>query len=79
MIGMFSLGSSCLRYVKTLKPALEESGFEVDVFQSTGMGGMAFEKLAAQAFRRWWPWARLIWWILQAGRIFRRSMQAGLS
>lgn len=48
MIGMTSLGSSCLRYMKTLKPALEERGFEVAVFHSTGMGGMAFEKLAGE-------------------------------
>ncbi len=46
MVGMTSLGSSCLSYMKTLKPALEERGFEVAVFHSTGMGGMAFEKLA---------------------------------
>ncbi|MGC3940678.1 Tm-1-like ATP-binding domain-containing protein [Roseobacter sp. EG26] len=48
LIGMTSLGSSCLRYMKTLTPALEERGFEVAVFHSTGMGGMAFEKLAAE-------------------------------
>ncbi len=48
LIGMTSLGSSCLRYMKTLKPALEDRGFEVAVFHSTGMGGMAFEKLAAE-------------------------------
>ncbi|WP_108859821.1 Tm-1-like ATP-binding domain-containing protein [Ruegeria sp. Alg231-54] len=48
MIGMTSLGSSCLRYMKTLKPALEERGYEVAVFHSTGMGGMAFEKLAGE-------------------------------
>ncbi len=48
MIGMTSLGSSCLRYMKSLKPALEERGFEVAVFHSTGMGGMAFEKLARE-------------------------------
>ncbi len=48
MIGMTSLGSSCLRYMKTLKPALEERGFDVAVFHSTGMGGMAFEKLAGE-------------------------------
>ncbi len=47
LIGMTSLGSSCLRYMKTLTPALEDRGFEVAVFHSTGMGGMAFEKLAA--------------------------------
>lgn len=48
LIGMTSLGSSCLTYMKTLTPALEERGFEVAVFHSTGMGGMAFEKLAGQ-------------------------------
>lgn len=48
LIGMTSLGSSCLRYMKTLTPAFEERGFEVAVFHSTGMGGMAFEKLAAE-------------------------------
>lgn len=48
LIGMTSLGSSCLRYMKTLKPALEKRGFEVAVFHSTGMGGMAFERLASE-------------------------------
>jgi len=33
--------------MKSLKPALEERGFEVAIFHSTGMGGMAFERLAA--------------------------------
>ncbi len=32
----------------TLKPALEERGFEVAVFHATGMGGRAFESLASQ-------------------------------
>ena len=31
-----------------LKPALEARGFEVAIFHATGMGGMAFEKIAAQ-------------------------------
>ena len=48
LIGMTSLGSSCLRYMKFLSPALEARGFDVAVFHSTGMGGMAFEKLAAE-------------------------------
>ena len=48
MIGMTSLGSSCLTYMKKLKPALEDRGFEVAIFHATGMGGMAFEKIAAQ-------------------------------
>ncbi|MCO4823464.1 MAG: Tm-1-like ATP-binding domain-containing protein [Amylibacter sp.] len=48
IVGMTSLGSSCLRYMKFLKPALEDRGFEVAIFHATGMGGMAFESLAAQ-------------------------------
>ncbi|MBZ0162634.1 MAG: Tm-1-like ATP-binding domain-containing protein [Notoacmeibacter sp.] len=48
MIGMTSLGTSCLSYMKRLKPALEERGFEVAVFHATGMGGMAFESLARE-------------------------------
>ena len=50
VIGMTSLGSSCLRYMKLLKEPLEVRGFEVAVFHATGMGGMAFEKLAAQGY-----------------------------
>ena len=47
LIGMTSLGKSALTYMVTLKPALEERGFEVAVFHATGMGGRAFESLAA--------------------------------
>jgi uncharacterized protein (UPF0261 family) len=47
VIGMTSLGSSCLSYMKRLKPALEHRGYEVAIFHATGMGGMAFESLAA--------------------------------
>jgi uncharacterized protein (UPF0261 family) len=47
VIGMTSMGSSCLSYMKLLKPALERRGFEVAIFHATGMGGMAFENLAA--------------------------------
>lgn len=50
VIGMTSLGSSCLRYMKHLKDPLEERGFEVAVFHATGMGGMAFEALARQGY-----------------------------
>lgn len=46
LVGMTSLGSSCLSYMKQLKPALEERGFDVAIFHATGMGGMAFENLA---------------------------------
>ena len=48
VIGMTSLGSSCLSYMKLLKPALEDRGFEVAIFHATGMGGMAFESIAAK-------------------------------
>ena len=50
VIGMMSLGSSCLRYMKLLSKPLEKRGFEVAVFHATGMGGMAFEALARQGF-----------------------------
>ena len=47
IVGMTSLGSSCLSYMKRLKPELEKRGFEVAIFHATGMGGMAFESIAA--------------------------------
>ncbi len=46
IVGMTSLGSSCLKYMKLLKPALEARGFEVAIFHATGMGGMAYESIA---------------------------------
>ncbi|WP_224816418.1 Tm-1-like ATP-binding domain-containing protein [Hasllibacter sp. MH4015] len=48
LIGMMSLGTSALKYVIPLKPALEARGYEVAVFHATGMGGRAFESLAAE-------------------------------
>ncbi len=48
VIGMTSLGKSCLRYMVPLKPELEKRGYEVAVFHTTGMGGRAFESVAAQ-------------------------------
>ncbi|MBT9370006.1 Tm-1-like ATP-binding domain-containing protein [Rhizobium sp. CSW-27] len=48
LVGMTSLGSSCLSYMKILKPALEARGYDVAVFHSTGMGGRAFEAIAAK-------------------------------
>jgi uncharacterized protein (UPF0261 family) len=48
IVGMTSLGKSCLSYMTTLKPALEARGYEVAVFHTTGMGGSAFEALVAQ-------------------------------
>jgi uncharacterized protein (UPF0261 family) len=46
LVGMSSLGKSCLSYMVRLKPALEARGYELAVFHSTGMGGRAFEALA---------------------------------
>ena len=48
LIGMTSFGKTVLRYMVDLKPALESRGFEVAVFHATGMGGRAFESLAAE-------------------------------
>jgi uncharacterized protein (UPF0261 family) len=48
LIGMTSLGSSGLKYMLRLKPELDERGYEVAVFHTTGMGGRAFETMAAQ-------------------------------
>jgi uncharacterized protein (UPF0261 family) len=47
LIGMTSLGKSCLRYMEYLLPALEAKGYDVAVFHTTGMGGRAFEALSA--------------------------------
>lgn len=48
LIGMTSFGKTVLRYMVSLKPELEKRGFEVVVFHATGMGGRAFESLAAE-------------------------------
>ncbi|MDE2362207.1 MAG: Tm-1-like ATP-binding domain-containing protein [Hyphomicrobiales bacterium] len=48
LVGMTSLGKSCLAYMETLLPALDRRGYEVAVFHTTGMGGRAFEALAAE-------------------------------
>ena len=48
LIGMTSLGKSCLKYMVPLKPALEDRGYEIAIFHATGMGGRAFECMAAE-------------------------------
>ena len=48
LIGMTSFGKTILHYMVHLKPALEARGYEVAVFHATGMGGRAFESLAAE-------------------------------
>ena len=48
VVGISSLGKSCLTYMVTLKPELERRGYEVVIFHTTGMGGRALEAIAAQ-------------------------------
>ncbi len=50
VVGMTSLGSSCLSYMNRLRGPLEERGFETAIFHATGMGGMAFERLARESY-----------------------------
>jgi uncharacterized protein (UPF0261 family) len=50
VIGMTSLGTGALTYMKALKGPLEARGYELAVFHTTGMGGRAFEDLAARGF-----------------------------
>jgi len=48
LVGMTSFGSSALSYMLRLRPALAERGFDLAVFHATGMGGRAFEAMAAE-------------------------------
>ena len=48
LVAIASLGKSALSYMVTLKPALEQRGYEVAVFHCTGMGGRAIESLSRQ-------------------------------
>lgn len=50
VIGMTSLGSSALTYMTALKGPIEARGYELAVFHTTGMGGRAFEDLAARGY-----------------------------
>lgn len=47
-VGVSSLGSSTLKYLKHIKPALEARGYEVIVFHSVGLGGRALEAVAEE-------------------------------
>jgi uncharacterized protein (UPF0261 family) len=47
LIGITGFSKTVLHYVIPLKPALEARGCDVAVFHATGMGGRAFEGLAA--------------------------------
>ena len=48
VVGISSLGSSCTRYLRRLKPELEQRGYEVVVFHAVGPGGRALESLVEQ-------------------------------
>ena len=48
IVGITSLGTSCLKYITKLRPELESRGYEVAIFHAMGMGGMAFEGIAAK-------------------------------
>ena len=48
LIGMTSFGTAIMKFMVTLKPALEKRGYDVAVFHPTGMGGRVFEDLARQ-------------------------------
>ena len=48
LIGMTSFGTTIMKFMVMLKPALEHRGYDVAVFHPTGMGGRAFEDLASQ-------------------------------
>ena len=52
MVGITSLGKSALTYMTNLVPALEQRGFCVAVFHSTGLGGRTFETLCQQGYFR---------------------------
>ena len=47
-VGVTSVGSSISKYLRYLKPALEERGYEVGVFHSLGMGGRVLEQAVAE-------------------------------
>ena len=44
VVAVTSLGRSITRYLERLKPALEARGYEVAVFQATGMSGRLLER-----------------------------------
>lgn len=48
VVALSSLGTSALRYMPVLKPAIEERGFEVVVFHAVGIGGRTLEHFAEQ-------------------------------
>lgn len=48
LIGMTSFGKTVLRYMLALQPELDRRGYDLAVFHATGMGGRAFEALAAR-------------------------------
>jgi uncharacterized protein (UPF0261 family) len=45
IIGITTMGSSSFSYVPQIKPRLEERGYEVAVFHTSGLGGLTLEQL----------------------------------
>jgi uncharacterized protein (UPF0261 family) len=45
IVGITTLGSAAFSYVYKIKPRLEERGYEVAVFHTSGIGGLTMERL----------------------------------
>jgi uncharacterized protein (UPF0261 family) len=45
IVGITTMGSAAFSYVPQIKPRLEESGYEVAVFHTSGLGGLTLERL----------------------------------
>jgi uncharacterized protein (UPF0261 family) len=45
IIGITTMGSAAFSYVPQIKPRLEERGYEVAVFHTSGLGGLTLERL----------------------------------
>jgi uncharacterized protein (UPF0261 family) len=45
IIGITTMGSASFSYVPQIKPRLEERGYEVAVFHTSGLGGLTLERL----------------------------------
>jgi len=45
IVGITTMGSAAFSYVPQIKPRLEERGYEVAAFHSSGLGGLTLERL----------------------------------
>lgn len=48
IVGITTLGSAAFSYVYQIKPRLEERGYEVAVFHTSGIGGLTLERLVEE-------------------------------